>query len=139
MTMERTLALIKPDAVGRGLTGEIIRRLEAAGLKILAMKRLRLSLEQARAFYAVHIERPFFASLTEFMSSGPIVALVLEGDDAIQRWRDLMGATDPKDAAAGTIRKDLALDKEKNAVHGSDGPDTARVEIPFFFSALEII
>ncbi len=139
MTVERTLALIKPDAVSRGLTGEIIRRLEAAGLKILALKRLRLSLKQARAFYAVHSQRPFFDSLTRFMSSGPIVALVLEGEDAIQRWRDLMGATDPQDAAAGTIRKDLALDKEKNAVHGSDGPDTAGVEIPFFFSALEII
>jgi nucleoside-diphosphate kinase len=138
MAVERTLAMIKPDAVGRGLAGEIIRRIEAAGLNILAMKRLRLSLEQARAFYAVHRERPFFDSLTIFMSSGPIVALVLEGEKAIQRWRDLMGATDPKDAAAGTIRKDLALDKEKNAVHGSDGPATAREEIPFFFSALEI-
>lgn len=139
MAVERTLGLVKPDAAGRGLTGEIIRRIEAAGLKILAMKRLRLSLEQARAFYEVHSHRPFFDSLTEFMSSGPIVALVLEGEEAIQRWRDLMGATDPKDAAAGTIRKDLALDKEKNAVHGSDGPDTARNEIPFFFSSLEIL
>lgn len=139
MAVERTLAMIKPDAVGQGLTGEIIRRLEGAGFQILALKRLKLTLEQAQAFYAVHRKRPFFDSLTRFMSSGPIVALVLEGEDAIQRWRDLMGATDPKDAAPGTIRHDLALDKEKNAVHGSDGPDTARMEIPFFFSDLEIV
>jgi nucleoside-diphosphate kinase len=138
MAVERTLAIIKPDAVSRGLTGEILRRLEAAGLTIVALKRLHLSREQARAFYAVHRERPFFDSLTDYMSSGPLVALVAEGEDAIQRWRDLMGNTDPQEAAPGTIRRDLGLDKEKNAVHGSDGPETAATEIPFFFSALEL-
>ncbi len=138
MAVERTLAIIKPDAVSRGLTGEILKRLEAAGLTIVALKRLRLTREQARAFYAVHRERPFFDSLTEYMSSGPIVACVAAGDNAIQRWRDLMGATDPAEAAAGTIRRDLGLDKEKNAVHGSDSPETAATEIPFFFSALEV-
>lgn len=138
MAVERTLAIIKPDAVERGLTGEILKRLEAAGLTIMALKRLRLTKEQARAFYAVHRERPFFDSLTDYMSSGPIVALVAEGENAIQRWRDLMGKTDPQDAAPGTIRKDLGLDKEKNAVHGSDSPETAATEIPFFFSALEM-
>lgn len=138
MAVERTLAIIKPDAVARGLTGEILKRLEAAGLTIVALKRLRLTREQARAFYAVHRERPFFDSLTDYMSSGPIVALVAEGENAIQRWRELMGATDPHEAAPGTIRKDLGLDKEKNAVHGSDSPETAATEIPFFFSALEM-
>jgi len=138
MAVEQTLALIKPDAVSRGLTGEILRRLEAAGLTIVALKRLRLTREQARAFYAVHRERPFFDSLTDYMSSGPIVALVAQGEDAIRRWRDLMGDTDPQKAAPGTIRRDLGLDKEKNAVHGSDGPETAATEIPFFFSALEL-
>lgn len=138
MAVERTLAIIKPDAVARGLTGEILKRLEAAGLTIVALKRLRLTKEQAQAFYAVHRERPFFDSLTTYMSSGPIVACVAEGENAIQRWRDLMGATDPKEAAPGSIRKDLGLDKEKNAVHGSDSPETAATEIPFFFSALEL-
>lgn len=138
MAVERTLAIIKPDAVSRGLTGEILRRLEAAGLTIVALKRLRLTREQARAFYAVHRERPFFDSLTDYMSSGPIVALVAEAEDAIRRWRELMGNTDPQEAAPGTIRRDLGLDKEKNAVHGSDGPETAATEIPFFFSALEL-
>lgn len=138
MAVERTLAIIKPDAVERGLTGEILKRLEAAGLTIVALKRLRLTKEQARAFYAVHRERKFFDSLTNYMSSGPIVACVAQGENAIQRWRDLMGATDPQEAAAGTIRKDLGLDKEKNAVHGSDSPETAATEIPFFFSALEM-
>ncbi|MCL6621970.1 MAG: nucleoside-diphosphate kinase [Syntrophobacterales bacterium] len=138
MAVERTLAIIKPDAVSRGLTGDILRRLEAAGLTIVALKRLRLTREQARAFYAVHRERPFFDSLTDYMSSGPIVALVAEAEDAIRRWRELMGNTDPQEAAPGTIRRDLGLDKEKNAVHGSDGPETAATEIPFFFSALEL-
>ncbi|MEJ5330808.1 MAG: nucleoside-diphosphate kinase [Desulfobaccales bacterium] len=138
MAVERTLAIIKPDAVERGLTGEILKRLEVAGLTIVALKRLRLTKEQAQAFYAVHRERAFFDSLTDYMSSGPIVALVAEGENAIQRWRVLMGATDPKEAAAGSIRKDLGLDKEKNAVHGSDSPETAATEIPFFFSALEM-
>jgi nucleoside-diphosphate kinase len=139
MSREQTLSLIKPDGVSRGLIGEVIGRFEKAGLKIRAMKMLHLSLEQARAFYAVHKERPFYDSLTGFMSSGPIVAMILEGDNAIQQNRDLMGATDYRQAAAGTIRADFARDIEANIVHGSDGPDTARTEIAFFFDALEIV
>ena len=139
MPTEKTLSLIKPDGVSRGLIGEVIRRFEKAGLKIRAMKMLHLSLEQARAFYAVHKERPFYDSLTGFMSSGPIVAMILEGDNAIQQNRDLMGATDYRQAAAGTIRADFARDIEANIVHGSDGPDTARTEIAFFFNVLEIV
>ena len=139
MPVEQTLSLIKPDGVARGLVGEIIRRFEGASLKIRAMKMVYLSKARAQQFYAVHRERPFFDSLTTYMSSGPIVAMILEGEDAIGRYRDLMGATDPKDAAAGTIRKDLALDREKNAVHGSDSVETAQTEIPFFFNALEIV
>jgi nucleoside-diphosphate kinase len=129
MSLEQTLSLIKPDGVQRGLIGEVIGRFEKNGLKIRALKMLRLTLEQARAFYAVHKERPFYDSLTRFMSSGPIVALILEGEDAIQVNRDLMGATDYRQAAPGTIRADV--------VHGSDAPETARVEIAFFFNALE--
>jgi nucleoside-diphosphate kinase len=139
MPIEQTLSLIKPDGVSRGLIGEVIGRFEKAGLKIRAMKMLHLTLEQARAFYAVHKERPFYDSLTSFMSSGPIVAMILEGDTAIQQNRDLMGATDYRQAAAGTIRADFAKDIEANIVHGSDGPDTARTEISFFFDALEIV
>jgi nucleoside-diphosphate kinase len=139
MPTEKTLSLIKPDGVSRGLIGEVIGRFEKAGLKIRAMKMLHLSLEQAQAFYAVHKERPFYDSLTSFMSSGPIVAMILEGDNAIQQNRDLMGATDYRQAAAGTIRADFAKDIEANIVHGSDGPDTARTEISFFFDALEIV
>jgi nucleoside-diphosphate kinase len=139
MPMEQTLSLIKPDGVSRGLIGEVIGRFEKAGLKIRAMKMLHLSLAQARAFYAVHKERPFYDSLTGFMSSGPIVAMILEGDNAIQKNRDLMGATDYRQAAPGTIRADFARDIEANIVHGSDGPDTARTEISFFFDALEIV
>jgi nucleoside-diphosphate kinase len=139
MPIEQTLSLIKPDGVSRGLIGEVIGRFEKAGLKIRAMKMLHLTLEQARAFYAVHKERPFYDSLTSFMSSGPIVAMILEGDNAIQQNRDLMGATDYRQAAAGTIRADFAKDIEANIVHGSDGPDTARTEISFFFDALEIV
>jgi nucleoside-diphosphate kinase len=138
MPTERTLSLIKPDGVARGLIGEVIGRFEKAGLKIRAMKMVHLSLEQARAFYAVHKERPFYDSLTGFMSSGPIVAMILEGDNAIQQNRDLMGATDYREAAAGTIRADFARDIEANIVHGSDGTDTARTEINFFFDSLEM-
>ena len=137
MSLEQTLSLIKPDGVQRGLIGEVIGRFEKNGLKIRALKMLRLTLEQARAFYAVHKERPFYDSLTRFMSSGPIVALILEGEDAIQVNRDLMGATDYRQAAPGTIRADFARDIEANVVHGSDAPETARVEIAFFFNALE--
>jgi nucleoside-diphosphate kinase len=139
MAIEQTLSLIKPDGVSRGLIGEVIGRFENAVLKIRALKMVHLSLEQARAFYAVHQERPFFDSLTRFMSSGPIVAMILEGDNAIQVNRDLMGATDYRQAAPGTIRADFAKDIEANIVHGSDGPDTARTEIAFFFDALEIV
>jgi len=136
--IERTLSIIKPDAVARGLIGEILKRLEAAGLKIVAAKLLHLSAEQARAFYAVHKERPFFASLTEYMSSGPILVSVLEGEVAISKNREIMGATDPGKAAPGTIRRDWGKDVEKNAVHGSDAPQTAQWEIVFFFKPDEI-
>jgi len=139
MAIEQTLSLIKPDGVSRGLIGEVIGRFENAGLKIRALKMVHLTLEQARAFYAVHQERPFYESLTDFMSSGSIVAMILEGDNAIQKNRDLMGATDYRQAAPGTIRADFARDIEANIVHGSDGPETARTEIAFFFDALEMV
>jgi len=129
--------MIKPDGVQRGLIGNVIGRFEKNGLKIRAMKMLHLSLEQARAFYAVHKERPFFDSLTQFMSSGPIVAMILEGENAIQVNRDLMGATDYRKAAPGTIRADFAKEIEANIVHGSDSPENAALEIAFFFNALE--
>ena len=135
---QRTLAIIKPDAVAKGVAGQIIARIEGAGLKVLAAKLMRLSAEQAAGFYIVHKERPFYASLCAFMTQGPCLPMVLEGDDAIQLWRDLMGATDPAKAAAGTIRKDFASSIEANAVHGSDAPETAAFEIPYFFSALDI-
>jgi nucleoside-diphosphate kinase len=137
MPLEQTLSLIKPDGVARGLIGEVIGRFEKNGLKIRAMKMLHLSLEAARAFYAVHKDRPFYDSLTKFMSSGPIVAMILEGENAIQVNRELMGATDYRKADPGTIRADFARDIEANIVHGSDAPDTAKVEISFFFNALE--
>jgi nucleoside-diphosphate kinase len=137
MPIEQTLSMIKPDGVTRGFIGEVIRRFEKKGLKIKAMKMLHLSLDQARAFYSVHKERPFYDSLTKFMSSGPIVAMILEGENAIQINRDLMGATDYRKAAPGTIRADFARDIEANIVHGSDAPETARIEIGFFFNALE--
>lgn len=136
--MQRTLSLVKPDGVQRALIGEVIKRFEAAGITIVAMKVVRLTMEQARAFYTVHKERPFFDSLTAFMTSGPIVAMVLEGENVIQKNRDLMGATNYKDAAPGTIRADFARDIEKNIVHGSDAPETAATEIAFFFNGLEI-
>jgi nucleoside-diphosphate kinase len=135
--VERTLVMVKPDAVRRGLTGEVIGRFEAAGLIIRALKMVSLDRREAEGFYAVHRERPFFASLTQFMSSGPIVALVLEGEGAIAKVRGLMGATDPAKAAPGTIRGDLAGSIEQNVVHGSDSPESAAYEIPYFFGALE--
>ena len=137
--MEKTLAIIKPDAVGRNLTGKILERIESNGFRIVAMKRVRLSLEEARGFYQVHQERPFFKDLTTYMVSGPVVLMVLERENSISGWRELMGATNPKDAAEGTIRKDFAVDLEKNSVHGSDAPETAAFEIPFFFSQTEIL
>jgi nucleoside-diphosphate kinase len=139
MATQRTLSIIKPDATRRNLTGAINAKLEAAGLRIIAQKRVRLTLAQAEAFYAVHRERPFFGELTEFMSSGPVVLQVLEGDDAIAKNREAMGATNPAEAAEGTIRKEFALSIGENSVHGSDGPDTAAVEIAYFFSGLELV
>jgi nucleoside-diphosphate kinase len=132
------LSIVKPDGVERGLAGEVIKRFEQARIRIVAMKMVRLSLDQARKFYAVHRERPFFDSLTRFMSSGPVVVMVLEGENVIHKNRELMGATNYKDALPGTIRHDFARDIEKNIVHGSDGPDTAAAEIAFFFNVLEI-
>jgi len=139
MALERTFAIIKPDAVARpGATGEILRRVEEAGLAIIGLKRLQLSEEVARGFYAVHKERPFFGDLVAFMTSGPVVVAVLEGEGAIRNWRDLMGPTNSEEAPAGTIRGDFGTDIERNAAHGSDAPETARVEIPYFFNATEI-
>ena len=135
---EVTLSIIKPDAVKRNLIGEILRRFESAGLKVVAGKLLRLSPEQAKAFYAVHKERPFFASLCAYMSSGPIFVSVLEGENAIAKNREIMGATDPAKAVPGTIRKDCGTDVEANAVHGSDGSETAAAEIAFFFKPEEV-
>lgn len=135
---ERTLSIIKPDAVEKGYIGDILARFEKAGLKIVASKMVWLNREQAESFYAVHKERPFFDSLVSFMTSGPVVVSILEGDNAIARNRELMGATDPAKADANTIRKDFAESIERNAVHGSDGQDTAKVEIGHFFSVLEM-
>jgi nucleoside-diphosphate kinase len=137
--MERTLAIIKPDAVKRGLTGDIIKRIEGAGLKIRGMRLMHLSRAQAERFYDVHKARPFFGSLCEYMTSGPVVVMMLEGDKAIARWRELMGATDPAKANPGTIRKDFGQDIEQNAVHGSDAPETAAYETGFFFSSLDVV
>ncbi|NDY42907.1 nucleoside-diphosphate kinase [Dissulfurirhabdus thermomarina] len=136
--MERTLSIIKPDGVEKKLIGEIIRRFEAAGIRIAAMKMLRLTKAEAEGFYAVHRGKPFFESLTDFMSSGPIVVMVLEGEDVIRKNRELMGATNYKEAKPGTIRADFASDIEKNIVHGSDAPETARTEIAYFFSEMDI-
>ena len=135
---QRTLAIIKPDAVAKGVAGQIIARIEGAGLRILAAKLVHMSREEAAGFYIVHQERPFYASLCAFMTQGPSMPVVLEGDNAIQRWRDLMGATDPAKAAPGTIRREFASSIESNAVHGSDSPESAAFEIPYFFSRLEI-
>ena len=138
MPVERTLSIIKPDAVAKNVIGEIYTRFERAGLKIVAAKMIWLARPDAEGFYAVHRERPFFKGLVEFMTSGPVMIQVLEGDDAIARNRDLMGATDPKNAAAGTIRADFAQSIDANAVHGSDGLETAETEIEFFFPLQEI-
>jgi nucleoside-diphosphate kinase len=138
MPVQRTLSIVKPDAVAKGATGEILRRFEAAGLRIIALKRVLLTEQQARGFYAVHKERPFYGDLVKFMTSGAIVVSVLEGENAVARNRELMGPTDSQKAPAGTIRGDFGTDIESNAVHGSDGPDTARVEIGYFFNATEI-
>ena len=139
MAVERTLSIIKPDATRRNLTGEIAARFEKAGLRIVAQRRMRLSRAQAEAFYAVHAARPFYRSLVEFMTSGPVVVQVLEGENAIAKNREVMGATDPSKAAPGTIRKDFAESIEANSVHGSDAPETAANEIKFFFSDLDIV
>ncbi|MCZ6481751.1 MAG: nucleoside-diphosphate kinase [Alphaproteobacteria bacterium] len=139
MTIERTLSIVKPDATRRNLTGQINARLEAAGLRILAQKRLRLTREQAETFYAVHAERSFFDDLCDFMISGPVVAQVLEGENAIVKNREIMGATNPANAKDGTIRKDFGESVEANSVHGSDSAETAAFEIAFFFSDIEIV
>jgi nucleoside-diphosphate kinase len=136
--MERTLSIIKPDGVKKGLIGEVLKRFEKAGLKIAAMKMIHMSKKEAEGFYAVHRGKPFYNSLTDFMSSGPCVVLILEGEKAISRNRELMGATNPKDAAPGTIRKEFAANVEQNIVHGSDAPETAAYEMGYFFNALEI-
>jgi nucleoside-diphosphate kinase len=138
MALERTLSIVKPDGVRGNLIGEVYRRFETAGLSIIAARMLHLSQREAEGFYAVHRERPFFKDLVRYMSSGPVIVQVLEGENAIARNRDLMGATDPKKAAAGTIRADLAASIEQNVVHGSDAPDTAAREIAYFFSTTEL-
>src|SRR6202000_2814948 len=139
MAIERTFSIIKPDATKRNLTGAINALIEKAGLRIVAQKRIRMTREQAETFYAVHKERPFFGELVEFMTSAPVVVQVLEGDNAIQRYRDVMGATNPEKAAAGTIRKEFALSMGENSAHGSDAPETAAIEIAQFFSGNEIV
>lgn len=136
--VQQTLAIIKPDGVARNLLGEIIRRIEAADLRVKALKMVHLSRKQAEGFYAVHKERPFFGSLTTFMSEGPVVLMILAGENSIQKWRDLMGATDPAKAASGTIRKDFGLSIERNTTHGSDAPETAAFETRYFFSEVEV-
>jgi len=138
MAVQRTLTIIKPDAVAKGVSGQILARFEQEGLKVLAAKLIHLSAAQAGGFYIVHKERPFYASLCAFMTQGPCMPIVLEGENAIARLRELMGATDPAKADAGTIRKDFASSIEANAVHGSDSPESAAFEIPYFFGALEI-
>jgi nucleoside-diphosphate kinase len=139
MAVERTLAIVKPDAVGRGLAGEILSRIHAAKFQIVAIKSLRLTKSEAEGFYAVHRERPFFGELTEFMSSGKAVVIVLEAENAIAKWRETMGTTDPAKAAPGTIRKELGTSIQYNCTHGSDAPTTAAFEIGYFFSDLELI
>jgi nucleoside-diphosphate kinase len=136
--IEQTLAIVKPDGVARNLIGEVIGRIESSGLEIKALKMVHLSKSQVEGFYAVHKERPFFASLTSFMAEGPVVLMILRGEDAIRRWRDLMGATDPAKANVGTIRKDFGQSIERNTTHGSDAPETAAFETAYFFSRLEV-
>jgi nucleoside-diphosphate kinase len=138
MAIQRTFSIIKPDATKRNLTGAINAKIEEAGLRIVAQKRIRMTREQAETFYGVHRERPFFGELVEFMISEPVVVQVLEGEDAIAKYREVMGATDPAEAAEGTIRKDFALSKGENSVHGSDAPETAAEEIAYFFAGMEI-
>ncbi len=137
--MQRTLSIVKPDGVGKNIIGEVIGRFEKAGLRVSALKMLRLTMGEAKGFYIVHREKPFYGSLAEFVSSGPVVVMVVEGDDAIKKVRDIMGATNPKDARPGTIRADFAEGIERNIVHGSDSPESASYEIPFFFFFLEIM
>src|SRR6266566_4439290 len=139
LSLERTFAIIKPDAISRGQQGEILTRIHKAGFKIVAIKSMRLTKEEAGGFYAVHRERPFFGELTDFMSSGKIFAMVLEADGAISKWRETMGATDPKKAAPGTIRRDLGSSIQMNCTHGSDAPETAAFEISYFFSSMKLI
>lgn len=136
--MERTFAIIKPDAVARHLVGDIVKRIEASGLKIVGMRLVRLSRAEAETFYDVHKERPFYRSLCDYMTSGPVVVMALEGENAIKRWRDLMGATDPAKAEPGTIRRDFGQNVEQNATHGSDAPETAARELAFFFRTSEL-
>ncbi len=136
--LQQTFSIVKPDAVKRNLEGKILARIQESGLRIVAMKKIHMTREQAEGFYHVHKERPFFGSLTEFMCSGPVVCSVLEGEDAIARYRELMGATNPANAAEGTLRKEFAESLEANSVHGSDAPETAAFEIGYFFNALEI-
>jgi nucleoside-diphosphate kinase len=138
MAIERTFSIIKPDAVAKNVIGPIIAKLEAAGLRVIASKMVRLSELQARAFYAVHKDRPFYTDLVKFMTEGPVIVQVLEGENAVARNREIMGATNPEKADAGTIRKEFATNIERNAVHGSDAPDTAQAEIGFFFSTSEL-
>jgi len=139
MAIERTLSIIKPDATRRNLTGQINARFEGAGLRIVAQRRIRLTRDQAEGFYAVHRERPFFGSLCEFMTSGPVVVQVLEGENAVARNREIMGATNPTDAADGTIRKDFAESLEANSVHGSDSVENAAIEVAYFFGTVDIV
>ncbi len=139
LQMERTLCIVKPDAVTRGVAGRILQRIEESDLKIVALKMVHLETREAEAFYAVHRERPFFQSLVKFMTSGPAIVSVLEGTDAIMRYRELMGATSPEEAREGTLRDEFGTNVERNAVHGSDSPETARVEVSFFFSTLDIV
>lgn len=137
--LEQTLSIIKPDALDRDLCGEIIKQIEASGLKIKALKMLQMNKRQAQGFYAVHKDKPFYDSLTYYMSSGPIMVAVLEGEDAVRKYRDLMGATNPAEAAKGTIREQFALDIERNSVHGSDSSENAAIEIAYFFNQLEVV
>jgi nucleoside-diphosphate kinase len=137
--MERTFAIIKPDAVERNITGKVIDKIEAAGFRVVGMKKIALSRAEAEGFYYVHKERPFFGDLCSFMSRSPVVVLALEKDNAIATWRELMGATNPASAAAGTIRKEFGVSIEENTVHGSDSPESAAFEIPYFFSQLELV
>jgi nucleoside-diphosphate kinase len=138
MAIERTLSIVKPDGVAKGVIGQVVSRLESAGLKPIAMRMAQLSRAEAEGFYAVHKARPFFADLVKFMTSGPVLLMVLEGANAIARNREVMGATDPKKAAEGTIRRDFATDIEKNTVHGSDAPETARFEVAYFFRGIDL-